>query len=120
MDCKEIFTHAIESHLEYLKNIQKNIDGSGDYCGTDHHLCPLGKWLYGEGKTDVKACGRKAEKIFEQLFEPHEQFHHVSDTSIKAFDENNRTLAKESLTEMLYLSGKLMKLLMELNEIANK
>ncbi|MCW8931488.1 MAG: CZB domain-containing protein [Gammaproteobacteria bacterium] len=118
MCSKTVFIQTIESHLEYLKEVQQSINSSGDYCGTNHLSCTMGKWMYGEGAEDVKKMGNNAEQIFQQLFEPHEEFHEVSSTSIKAFNNNNHELAKHSLTKMIFLSNKLTKLLLQLNEIA--
>lgn len=115
-----MFIKAIEYHLEYLRAIQKNINGSGDYRGTNHESCTMGKWLHGDGIKDVKKFGKEAEKLIEQLFEPHEEFHRVCKDSIKAFNENDYLLAKRSLTEMIFLSDKLTKILLELNKIATE
>lgn len=118
MSNKTVFIRAIESHLDYLKEVQRNINGAGDYCGTSHLSCTMGKWLYGQGAKDVKKIGKSAEKIFQQLFEPHEKFHEVSSASIKAFNDYDHLLAKSSLSEMIFLSNTLIKLLQKLNEIA--
>jgi hypothetical protein len=78
----------------------------------------MGKWMHGEAADDVEKLGAKAENIFQQLFEPHEKFHEVSSTSIDAFNNNDHELAKSASTEMIFLSDKLTKLLLELHKIA--
>ena len=118
MSNETVFIKAIKFHIEYLKNIQQNINGAGDYCGTNHQSCTMGKWMHGEAADDVEKLGAEAENIFQQLFEPHEKFHEVSNTSIEAFNNNDHELAKSASMEMIFLSDKLTKLLLELHQIA--
>ncbi len=120
MSSETIFLQAIKAHVEYLKNIQQNINGVSDYCGTDHYSCEFGIWLHDEAVDNAKVLGKRAEEIVGQLYEPHKQFHYASSEAIIAFDENDHLLAKRSMTKMIYLSDKLIKLLLELNEIADK
>ena len=118
MSNKTVFIQAIESHLNYLNEVQHSINSAGDFCGTNHQSCTMGKWLHGQAAEDVKKIGKNAEEIFQQLFEPHEKFHEVSSASIKAFNDYDHLVAKSSLTEMIFLSNQLTKLLHELNDIA--
>jgi len=113
-----VFTKVIKFHVSYLKKVQQSINSGGDYFGTSHEACTMGRWLHGEAIYEVKVLGSQAEKIFQQLHEPHEKFHNVSDAAYQAFNEGDLKLAKSSLIEMIYLSDKLIKLLMELNQMA--
>lgn len=120
MTNKEVFRKALDNHLNYLKDVQETIHGVSDYCGTDHLACPLGKWIYGKGAEDVKVFGQKAMAIFQQLHEPHEQFHISSNKVIQAFSDHKQEEAKRPLSDMIIQSNKLIQLITELSEIAEK
>ncbi|MCP3851960.1 MAG: hypothetical protein GY694_17245 [Gammaproteobacteria bacterium] len=118
MNNATVFTKVIKFHISYLKEVQQSINSGGNYFETSHKVCTMGRWLHGEAAYEVKILGPQAEKIFQQLHELHETFHEVSDAAYQAFNEGDLKLAKSSLIEMLYLSDKLTKLLMELNQMA--
>ncbi|RKZ38253.1 MAG: hypothetical protein DRQ49_00505 [Gammaproteobacteria bacterium] len=117
MPSKAFFLMRLNDHIQYLKKIEATLEGKGDFYGTHHHECKLGQWLYGEGANEVATLeqSREAQKIFDSLFEPHEQFHTVSKKALeKACPEKN---AKIAITEMYKLSQILTQKLLALDTL---
>jgi len=116
MPSKAFFLMRLNDHIQYLKKIEATLEGKGDFYGTHHHKCKLGQWLYGDGANEVTTLqSGDAQKVFDSLFEPHEQFHTASKQALeKAGDGKN---AKIAITEMYKLSQIITKKLLALDAL---
>ncbi len=114
---KAFFMLRLNDHIQYLKKIEKTLDGKGDFQGTDCHECKLGQWLYHEGRTEVAALqDGTAQALFDSLFEPHEQFHRVSQEAIAKAKAGDISGARLDATEMYKLSNVISQKLLALDK----
>lgn len=112
------FLIRINDHVQYLKKINHTLEGQGNFQGCSHLECKLGKWIYGEGETDVAAFGNpQAKKIFEEIKEPHEQFHQASADALAKQLAGDKEGARQAITNMLKLSAVVYNKLLELDKI---
>lgn len=112
------FFQRINDHIQYVRKIQKTLNGEGDFQGTDHQNCKLGKWLYGEGRKEVEALGAAAVTKFEAILDPHQAFHDASARALAAKAAGNDATAQMSVTEMDKLSVLLIRELSALDQMA--
>lgn len=106
----------LNDHIQYLKKIDATLNGKGDFQGTDHAECQLGKWLYGEGVAEIEALSNsKAKEVFDSLFEPHQKFHAISRQALEKKQAGDEAGVKAALTEMHLLSTILTNKLLELD-----
>lgn len=119
MSTKAFFLMRLNDHIQYLKNIESTLIGKGQFQGTDHHDCQLGKWLYGQGAEDIAALNNeKARDIFESLFEPHQRFHEISKQALEKKQAGDETAAQSIITEMHILSHTIAQKLLELDALS--
>lgn len=118
MSSSAYFLLRLNDHIVYLSKIKATLDDKGDFCGTDYRDCKLGKWLYGEGKDQAAAIGEEMVIAFDELFEPHREFHDASAAAIAAHAEGNDSVENSAFTEMHILSNKLVSILLDLDSLA--
>jgi len=118
MSSTAFFLQRLNDHIVYLTRIKTTLDNKGDFCGTDFHICKLGKWLYGEGKDQAAAVSDEMLKEFNKLIEPHQAFHEASVSAITAHTEGNRKVEESAFTEMHLLSNRLVTILLEMDRMA--
>lgn len=115
---KAFFIMRLNDHIQYLKKIDAALNGRSDFQGTNHHDCKLGKWLYGEGATEVAMMKHhQAKEIFDSLFEPHEHFHAIGKDALSKKQAGDMEGAKMALTMLHTLSSTLTKKLLELDKM---
>lgn len=114
------FLQRINDHTQYLKNIKATLDGTGDFAGTDHHSCKLGRWLYSEGPREAARVGPVAADVFQAILEPHERFHEASAMALAHQRAGQSAEQEREVTQMHLLSSKLVDLLLELDRFASK
>lgn len=116
---KAFFMKRLNDHVQYLKEIDATLKGTGTFQGTSHCECALGKWMYGEGIAEVQALGNDTAKtIFDSLQEPHEQFHVVSKQALEKKQAGDEEGAKAALTEMHVLSTAITNKLLQLDGLS--
>jgi hypothetical protein len=108
----------MNDHLQYLKNVSATLDGNGDFRGSDHHSCKLGRWIDGPGPSEVAAYGPEALAVFDAVRTPHEQFHAASGRALEFRAAGRRADQEREVTEMHQLSGMLVDKLLELDNLA--
>lgn len=114
---KAFFMMRLNDHIQYLKKMEAALNGEKDFLGTDHKSCKLGGWLYAEGKVEVADLHNpKAQEVFDNLFEPHQQFHEAGQRALKAKAAGDDKAAKEAMTEMYRLSALLTNRLLDLDK----
>lgn len=110
------FMKRLNDHIQYLKKIDATLNNKGDFQGTAHEECHLGKWLYGEGAAEVEAIqNSKAKEIFDSLLEPHQKFHMMSRQALENKLAGDEAGVKAALTEMHLLSTILTNKLLDLD-----
>lgn len=114
------FLQRMNDHVQYLNKIKATLNKNSDFQGTSCQQCALGKWLYGDGAQEAQAISADAHKLFEQLFEPHEQFHAASARALSYFAAGDELGQYRAMTEMHQLSNYLIKNLLDLDRFALK
>lgn len=114
------FLQRMNEHVQYLSKIKAALNKQTNFQGTDCQQCALGKWLYGEGLQEAHALGIDAQKLFEQLIEPHKKFHEASSRALTHFSEGDEVGQQRAMTEMHQLSNHLVQTLLDLDRFANK
>ncbi|MCK5918404.1 MAG: CZB domain-containing protein [Cocleimonas sp.] len=118
MDSTTFFLTHLNEHIQYLTKIKATLKDKNDFCGTDHHLCKLGNWLYGDGRDQVTAISDEMATLFNKLFEPHKAFHRESVNAITAHKEGNHKERELAFTQMHVLSNTLVFLLLKMDATA--
>ena len=118
MSSTAFFLQRLNDHILYLTKIKTTLDDKSDFCGTDFHLCKLGKWLYDEGKDQAAAVSDEMLAEFDKLFAPQQAFHQASASAITAHAEGNKKVEDSAFTEMHLLSNKLVTVLLEMDRMA--
>ena len=113
------FLMRLNDHVQYLKKIEATLAGTGDFQGTEHHECKLGKWLYGDGVNEVLDIDNpKAKEVFDSLLEPHAHFHQASKIALSNKEAGDEEGVKKSVTEMYKISQDLTQKMLELDGIS--
>ena len=120
MKSTAFFLRRLNDHILYLTKIKHTLEDKGDFCGTDHHLCKLGGWLYGEGEAQAKEIGDEILQIFKKLIEPHKAFHEESSIAVEAHRNGDVVTQEKAFTEMHKLSNRLVSLLLEMDGEARR
>jgi hypothetical protein len=111
------FFLRINDHVQYVRKIQKTLNGEGDFQGTDHYSCKLGQWIYGDGRKEVEALGDAAIEKFEAILDPHQAFHNASSRALAARAVGDEAAAQSAITEMDKLSVILIRELTALDSL---
>jgi hypothetical protein len=115
------FLIRINDHVQYLKKINRTLEGQDTFQGCTHTECKLGKWIYGEGEAEVVALENpRAKEIFEELKEPHEHFHQASADALAKQLAGDKDGAHQSMTEMHKLSSVVYQKLLDLDKLSSK
>ncbi|BAO45716.1 CZB domain-containing protein [Thiolapillus brandeum] len=112
------FFQRLNDHIQYLKKIQGAIEDKNSFKGTDPHHCKLGEWLYGTGPEEAAAISDLARDIFDELFEPHEEFHQASSRALEKHAAGDDSGCTEEMTQMHILSGTLVNILIKLDDLS--
>lgn len=118
MGSTAFFLQRLNDHILYLNKIKLTLDDTGEFCGSDYHLCELGRWLYGDGKEQSANISSKMLEKFEELFEPHKEFHESSSIAVEAHKNGNTKTKSTAFTKMHTLSNRLVNVLLELDRMA--
>jgi hypothetical protein len=115
------FLIRINDHVQYLKKINRTLEGQDTFQGCAHTECKLGKWIYGEGEAEVAALENPhAKEVFDSLKEPHEHFHQASATALAKQLSGDKDGAQQSITDMHKLSTVVYNKLLELDKLSSK
>ncbi len=119
MASKAFFLIRLNDHIQYLKKINRTLEGQDNFQGCVHTECKLGKWMYSEGLAEVAALNNPhALQLFESIKKPHEQFHRISQDALAKHFAHDPTGAAQAVTEMHKLSATICNKLLELDKIA--
>ena len=114
------FLRRMNDHVQYLGKLKATLADKGDFRGTDHHSCNLGRWLDGEGATQTLSIGAEAQAAFNSLLEPHERFHAASHRALELKAAGDTDGMEAAMTEMFKLSVTLVDTLMKLDAMSQK
>jgi hypothetical protein len=114
------FFLRVNDHVNYLKRIEKTLEGSGDFRGTEHADCKLGVWMQGEGRGEAEALGPEGVRVFDELVAPHQAFHEASSRAIALKESGDAVGSQAAITEMMKLSVSLINRLMDLDKLSAK
>ncbi len=114
------FFQRINDHIQYLRKLEKTLKDEGDFQGSTHTDCKLGKWMYGEGRQEVTEAGDQAVAVFESLFDKHQAFHDASARALVAKNGGQADAMNKEVTEMIKLSNTLIASLTELDRLGRK
>lgn len=118
---KAFFLIRINDHVQYLKKINRTLEGQETFQGCSHTDCKLGQWIYGNGEVEVTALeNSRAREVFDSLKEPHEQFHQASADALAKQLAGNKDGAQQSITDMHKLSTIIYNKLLELDKLGSK
>ena len=127
MTTRAFFLQRVNDHLQYLHHINQTLEndrcfeGSTDidcFKGTGETECNLGRWLYGEGSTEIDALdNQKIKALFDGLFEPHTRFHQVSFEAINKRQTGDKQGAQVLIAEMKEISNQLTRKMLELEAL---
>ena len=112
------FLLRMNDHLQYLNRLHATLDGRGDFRGSGHHDCKLGRWLDTNGPVETGEIGPDAQSLFDSIIEPHRLFHEASSQALEFKEAGNQAAAEEKLTEMHQLSALLVDKLLKLDTLA--
>jgi hypothetical protein len=112
------FLLRLNDHVQYLNRIKATLNGAGDFRGSDHHDCKLGKWIDGAGPAEASEAGPKAQAVFDSLSEPHRQFHEASARALDLALAGKTGEAESEITAMHRLSALLVDRLLELDRLS--
>lgn len=116
---KAFFLIRINDHVQYLKKINRTLEGQDSFQGCSHTDCKLGKWMYGEGEGEIATITNpKAKEVFDSLKEPHEKFHQISAEALAKQQAGDADGAKHAMTEMHKLSTIVSNKLLELDKLS--
>ena len=116
---KAFFLLRLNDHIQYLKKIEATLAATGDFQGTSHFDCKLGKWLYDEGIKQVTGMKDSNAKIlFNDIFEPHELFHQNSKIALDKKQAGDNEGAKVAMTTMYQLSHIIVQKLLALDKLS--
>lgn len=116
---KAFFLIRINDHVQYLKKINRTLNGQDSFQGCSHAECKLGQWIYGDGEKEVGALNNpEAIDIFEALKEPHERFHQASAEALAKNESGDKVGAQQAITEMHKLSTLVYNRLLELDKLS--
>jgi hypothetical protein len=109
----------LNEHIQYVRKIEATLAGKGNFQGSSHYDCKLGQWLYGTGIQEVAALQNKqAQQVFNNLFEPHERFHLVTQQLLEKQSTLDKPSIQLAITEMHKLSQILSQQLLALDALA--
>lgn len=115
---KAFFMMRLNDHIQYLKKIDATLKGQSDFQGTTHTDCKLGKWLYGDGPTEIAAMkDNRAKEVFDSILEPHERFHILGKKALENKQAGDEDAMKQALTSLYTLSTVLTNRLLELDRM---
>ena len=114
------FLQRMNDHVQYLNKIKLTLSNQGNFQGLDCHQCALGKWLYGEGRTQAKQLGEEVRKLFDQLIEPHAAFHEASARALNCHQRGDEVGKYRAMTDMHKLSTGLIQKLLDMDKYANQ
>lgn len=114
------FFQRINDHLQYLRKLEKTLRDEGDFQGSAHTDCKLGKWMFGEGREEVVALGEQAVQVFDGLFDKHQAFHDASARALAAKAAGQPEVMTKEVTEMIKMSNVLIAGLTELDRLGQK
>ncbi|MBT2971361.1 MAG: hypothetical protein B6D72_01420 [gamma proteobacterium symbiont of Ctena orbiculata] len=114
------FLRRMNDHIQYLGKLKATLEDRGDFQGSDHHSCKLGKWLDTDGPAQSSAIGNDARHIFDSILEPHQQFHQASQQALDCKKNGDTSGMEEAMTEMFKLSAKLVDILMQLDTMSRR
>jgi hypothetical protein len=114
------FLLRINDHMQYLNRIEATLEGRGEFRGTDHSDCKLGKWMATDGPGEAAAVGADGAATFAELLEPHRLFHEASANALKHQEAGQRDLSQLEFTKMYSLSKDLVDHLLELDRMAQE
>jgi len=110
----------MNDHVQYLKKINKTLDGQESFQSCSHTECKLGQWMYGEGEAEVATIANpRVKEVFEELKEPHQQFHQASADALAKQLAGDKDGAQQSITEMHKLSTVVYNRLLELDKLSS-
>ena len=114
---KAFFMMRLNDHIQYLKKIDGRLKGDGDFKGTTHQDCKLGKWLYSEEAMQEMSTleNAKAKQVFDKLLELHENFHVQGQKALEKKQLGDEASAQVLFTELHKLSAILTNQLLELD-----
>ncbi len=112
------FLRRMNDHIQYLGKIKATLADKGDFQGTDHHSCNLGRWLDSEGAEQASALGGGAKEIFDSLLQPHEAFHRASHQALSCKAAQDPAGMESAMTEMFKLSVTLVDSLIKLDSLS--
>jgi hypothetical protein len=112
------FLLRLNDHVQYLNRIKATLNGTGDFKGTNHHECKLGKWMDSAGPTETDDVGPEARALFDSLDEPHRLFHEASARAISLSAAGQSAESEQAITEMYRLSALLVDRLLQLDRLA--
>lgn len=112
------FLRRMNDHIQYLGKLKLTLADKGDFKGTDHHSCNLGKWLDNEGPQQASSISAEARAVFDSLVEPHERFHRESHLALERKDSGDSEGMEAAMTEMFKLSVTLVDTLIKLDTMS--
>ncbi|WP_295452844.1 CZB domain-containing protein [uncultured Thiodictyon sp.] len=112
------FLLRLNDHIQYLNRIKATLNGTGDFRGSGHHDCKLGKWMDSAGPAEASEVGPAAKAVFDSLAEPHRQFHEASAKALELSLAGNAGAAETEVTAMHTLSALLVDRLLELDRLS--
>ncbi|MEW5789100.1 MAG: CZB domain-containing protein [Pseudomonadota bacterium] len=112
------FLLRMNDHVQYLNRIKATLEGRGDFQGSDHHSCKLGKWLDTDGPAEAAGLGPEAQAAFAALIEPHQRFHEASNQALGLRAAGDTAGCEAQVTEMHRLSATLVGTLLKMDGLA--
>ena len=114
------FLQRMNDHVQYLRKIKARIEGTSDFNPCDHHCCALGQWFYSDGYSQAAIFGDRMLSLYQQLEEPHQQFHHASSLAVACHELKDEVGSYRAMTQMHRLSTQLINIILEMDRLASR
>lgn len=111
------YFQRINDHVQYLRKLEDTLQDKGDFRGTDHHSCKLGKWIDTDGPGELPQGNDQAKQLFDEMIQVHEHFHVSGENALSAKSAGDSAASRQAVTEMIKDSNFLISKLMDLDRI---
>jgi hypothetical protein len=113
------FLLRMNDHLQYLRRISATLEGDGDFRGSSHQDCALGRWLDDAAVRESAGYGPAAVRLVQELAAPHESFHAASARALDALAAGRAGDCARESTTMHQLSNQLVSQLLAIDAFAS-
>jgi hypothetical protein len=110
----------LNEHIAYFKGVESALAGREPFDPDPADRCALGRWLHGGARSEVRGLGPDAERLLEDLHDPHERFHALSERALALRRSGDEAGAEAAYAQARQASKQLLDLLIRLDRLAHR